>query len=242
MNSAWPLKSESADGKTAFPYPMLYLVPTPIGNLADVTERAREVLAEADLVLCEDTRTTGSLLKLLGLSAKRLAAFHAHNEHHKTEQFVEELRGGATIALVSDAGTPAISDPGFLLVRAARAAGLPVSCLPGPTAFVPALAASGLPCDRFHFEGFLPQKKGRHTRLEYLATLPHTFVLYESPHRLVKCLRELAERCGGERAACVAREISKVHEEIRPGTLAELAAHFGEGKVRGEIVVVVAGA
>lgn len=218
---------------------MLYLVPTPIGNLADVTARAREVLAEADLVLCEDTRTTGSLLKLLGLSAKRLAAFHAHNEHFKTEQYVGELRGGATIALVSDAGTPAISDPGFLLVRAAREAGLEVSCLPGPTAFVPALAASGLPCDRFHFEGFLPQKKGRHTRLSYLAELPHTFALYESPHRLVKCLRELAERCGEERPAFVAREISKVHEEMRAGTLGELGGYFEEGKVRGECVVVV---
>ena len=221
---------------------MLYLVPTPIGNLADVTERAREVLATADLVLCEDTRTTGSLLKLLGLSAKRLAAFHAHNEHHRTDAYVEELRAGATVALVSDAGTPAISDPGFLLVRACREAGVEVSCLPGPTAFVPALAASGLPCDRFHFEGFLPQKKGRHTRLTYLATLPHTFVIYESPHRLAKCLRELSERCGGTRAACVAREISKVHEEMRAGTLAELATYYGEGKVRGEVVVVVAGA
>ena len=221
---------------------MLYLVPTPIGNLGDVTERAREVLAQADLVLCEDTRTTGSLLKLLGLSAKRLAAFHAHNEHQRTAGYVEQLRGGETIALVSDAGTPAISDPGFLLVRACRDAGVEVSCLPGPTAFVPALAASGLPCDRFHFEGFLPQKKGRHTRLEYLAALPHTFVLYESPHRLVKCLRELAERCGGERPACVAREISKAHEEVRTAPLAELVEHYAAGKVRGECVVVVGAA
>ena len=220
---------------------MLYLVPTPIGNLGDVTARAKEVLAEADVVLCEDTRTTGSLLKLLGLSAKRLAAFHAHNEHQRTAGYVEELRAGATVALVSDAGTPAISDPGFLLVRAAREAGVTVSCLPGPTAFVPALAASGLPCDRFHFEGFLPQKKGRHTRLSYLAELPHTFVLYESPHRLGKCLRELAERCGEGRMGCVAREVSKVHEEVRGGTLGELVGYFGEGKVRGECVVVVGG-
>ena len=218
---------------------MLYLVPTPIGNLGDVTARAREVLAEADLVLCEDTRTTGSLLKLLGLTAKRLAAFHAHNEHQRVGEHVDRLRGGETIALVSDAGTPAISDPGFLLVRAAREAGVEVSCLPGPTAFVPALAASGLPCDRFHFEGFLPQRKGRHTRLAYLAGLPHTFVLYESPHRLVRCLRELAERCGEGRPACVAREISKAHEEVRSGGLGELAAYFGAGKVRGECVVVV---
>ena len=222
---------------------MLYLVPTPIGNLADVTARAKEVLAEADLVLCEDTRTTGSLLKLLGLSAKRLAAFHAHNEHQRTGGYVDELRGGATVALVSDAGTPAISDPGFLLVRAAREAGVMVSCLPGPTAFVPALAASGLPCDRFHFEGFLPQKKGRRTRLDYLAALPHTFCLYESPHRLAKCLGQLAEACGGGRPATVARELSKVHEEVRAGTLAELAAHYGaQARVRGEIVVVVGGA
>ncbi len=221
---------------------MLYLVPTPIGNLGDVTARAREVLAQADLVLCEDTRTTGSLLKLLGLSAKQLSAFHAHNEHGRVEQYVERLRQGETIALVSDAGTPAISDPGFLLVRACRDAGLAVSCLPGATAFVPALAASGLPCDRFHFEGFLPQKKGRHTRLAYLAQLPHTFVLYESPHRLVKCLGELVERCGEGRPACVAREISKVHEDMRTATLSELhAAYAAEGKVRGEVVVVVAG-
>ncbi len=221
---------------------MLYLVPTPIGNLGDVTARAREVLAEADLVLCEDTRTTGSLLKLLGLSAKQLSAFHAHNEHGRVEAYVERLRQGGTIALVSDAGTPAISDPGFLLVRACREAGVEVSCLPGATAFVPALAASGLPCDRFHFEGFLPQKKGRHTRLTYLAELSHTFVLYESPHRLVKCLAELIERCGAGRMACVAREISKLHEDVRTATLAELHAAYGaEGKVRGEIVVVVAG-
>ena len=221
---------------------MLILVPTPIGNLSDVTDRAREVLAEADEVLCEDTRTTGKLLKALGLSAKRLTSFHAHNEHARTESFVEQLRGGAQLALVSDAGTPAISDPGFLLVRAAREAGVEVTCLPGPTAFVPALAASGLPCDRFHFEGFLPQKKGRKTRLDYLATLPHTFALYESPHRLVKCLAQLIEVCGAEREACVAREISKLHEDVRTASLGELHVQYAaEKKVRGEIVVVVRG-
>ena len=221
---------------------MLFLVPTPIGNLGDVTERAREVLAAADLVLCEDTRTTGRLLQHYGLTA-RLAAFHAHNEHARLDDYLERLRDGETLALVTDAGTPAISDPGFLLVRACREAGLEVSCLPGPTAFVPALAASGLPCDRFHFEGFLPQKKGRRTRLEYLAGLPHTFCLYESPHRLVKCLGQLAEVCGAERPASVAREISKLHEEVRGGTLAELEAYYGgQARVRGEIVVVVGGA
>ena len=221
---------------------MLYLVPTPIGNLGDVTARAREVLAEADVVYCEDTRTTGSLLKLLGLSAKRLAALHAYNEHGRIEGVVRELQDGQTAALVSDAGTPGISDPGFLLVRACREAGVAVSCLPGATAFVPALAASGLPCDRFHFEGFLPQKKGRQTRLQYLATLPHTFVLYESPYRLVKCLEQLEQLCGGERLACVAREISKLHEDLQTASLAELRAHYAsQDRVKGEIVVVVAG-
>ncbi len=220
---------------------MLFLVPTPIGNLGDITERAREVLVAADVVLAEDTRNTGQLLKHLGLSAK-LQAYHAHNEHGRVPMYLERLQAGETIALVSDAGTPAISDPGFLLVRACREAGVEVCCLPGATAFVPALAASGLPCDRFHFEGFLPQKKGRQTRIEYLAALPHTFVLYESPHRLVKCLAQLAEHCGGDRPACVAREISKLHEDIRTATLAELhEAYAEEAKVRGEIVVVVAG-
>ena len=222
---------------------MLFLVPTPIGNLSDLSPRAKEVLAEVDVVLAEDTRTTGMLLRHLELSVDRLEAYHAHNEHRRVEAIVERLRGGARMALVSDAGTPAISDPGFLLVRAVREAGLPVSCLPGPTAFVPALAASGLPCDRFHFEGFLPQRKGRHTRLKYLAELPNTFVLYESPHRLLRCLTELSEHCGAERRGAVAREISKLHEEIVSGTLAELHVEFEAraGRVKGEIVIVVAG-
>ncbi len=220
----------------------LILVPTPIGNLGDITERAREVLAEADVVLAEDTRTTGKLLQHYGISAG-LRPFHAHNEHARLGSYLELLRAGQTVALVTDAGTPAISDPGFLLVRACREAGLEVSCLPGPTAFVPALAASGLPCDKFHFEGFLPAKKGRKTRLEYLAALPVTFVLYESPHRLVRCLRELSERCGPERVACVAREISKLHEDLRTDRLhVLLRAYEAQEKVRGEIVVVVAGA
>ena len=221
---------------------LLTLVPTPVGNLGDVTARAREVLAEADVVLAEDTRSTGQLLKHLGLTAKQLYAYHAHNEHGRLDQVLVRLRAGEHVALVSDAGTPAISDPGFLLVRACREEGLDVSCLPGATAFVPALAASGLPCDRFHFEGFLPAKKGRQTRLLYLAELPHTFVLYESPHRLVKCLSQLMEACGPERPACVAREISKLHEDIRTSTLGELHAEYAaEKKIRGEIVVVVSG-
>jgi 16S rRNA (cytidine1402-2'-O)-methyltransferase len=218
---------------------MLFLVPTPIGNLGDITERAREVLSSADVVLAEDTRTTGKLLNHLGLSAK-LQSFHAHNEHARLDGYLDLLRSGSTVALVSDAGTPAISDPGFLLVRACREEGIAVSCLPGPTAFVPALAASGLPCDRFHFEGFLPQKKGRNSRLEYLATLPHTFALYESPFRLVKCLAQLIEHCGADRPACVAREISKLHEDVRTDTLQQLHDHYAaQAKVKGEIVVVV---
>jgi len=218
---------------------MLYLVPTPVGNLGDITIRAREILETVDFVLAEDTRNTGKLLQHLGISAK-MQSFHAHNEHHRTDSYVERLQNGESLALVSDAGTPAISDPGFLLVRACKQAGVGVTCLPGPTAFVPALAASGLPCDRFHFEGFLPQKKGRKTRLDYLATLPHTFALYESPHRLVKCLTQLKEVCGPDRQACVAREISKLHEDIMTASLSDLHAHYeAESKVRGEIVVVV---
>jgi len=218
---------------------VLYLVPTPVGNLGDITVRAREVLETVDFVLAEDTRNTGKLLQHLGLSAK-MQSFHAHNEHHRVDGYVERLQSGETLALVSDAGTPAISDPGFLLVRACKEAGVEVTCLPGATAFVPALAASGLPCDRFHFEGFLPQKKGRKTRLDYLASLPHTFALYESPHRLVKCLAQLSEVCGPARMACVAREISKMHEDIKTAPLSELYAHYeGQAKIRGEIVIVV---
>ena len=220
---------------------MLYLIPTPIGNREDITQRALRLLAEVDLVLAEDTRTSKPLLAHYGI-ATPLRAFHAHNEHRVTEGLVRELSNGATYALITDAGTPGVSDPGFLLVRACRAAGVAVSCLPGPTAFVPALAASGIPCDRFHFEGFLPQKKGRQTRLRYLAELPHTFALYESPHRIAKLLGQLVEHCGGERTACVARELSKLHEEITTAPLSELHEDYaGRGKVRGEIVVVVAG-
>jgi 16S rRNA (cytidine1402-2'-O)-methyltransferase len=220
---------------------MLYIVPTPIGNLEDITLRALRILREVPLVLAEDTRTTRRLLDHFDIKTP-LRAFHAHNEHAVVERVVDELAAGGTLALVSDAGTPGISDPGFLLARACQRRGVRVECLPGPTAFVPALVASGLPCDTFHFEGFLPHKKGRQTRLRFLAALPHTFVLYESPFRLLKCLEELIAHCGAERAACVARELSKLHEEVKTASLADLLAHFSQKDVKGEIVVVVAGA
>ncbi|MBB4080893.1 16S rRNA (cytidine1402-2'-O)-methyltransferase [Lewinella aquimaris] len=220
---------------------MLYLIPTPIGNREDITQRALRLLAEVDLILAEDTRTSRPLMLHYGIDTP-LRAYHAHNEHALVEQLVTELKAGSTYALITDAGTPGISDPGFLLVRACREAGVEVSCLPGPAAFVPALAASGIPCDRFHFEGFLPHKKGRQTRLIFLAELPNTFVLYESPHRIAKLLGQLEEHCGPERQACVAREISKMYEEITTAPLSELKANFAaRGKVKGEIVVVVAG-
>ncbi len=220
---------------------MLYLIPTPIGNREDITRRAVRLFGEVDLILAEDTRTSRPLLQHYEVDTP-LRAYHAHNEHRIVEQIVEELKNGATYALITDAGTPGISDPGFLLVRACREAGITVSCLPGPAAFVPALAASGIPCDRFHFEGFLPHKKGRQTRLVYLSELPNTFALYESPHRIAKLLGQLIEFCGPDRVACVAREISKMYEEITTAPLSELYADYeARGKVKGEIVVVVAG-
>lgn len=220
---------------------MLHIVPTPIGNLEDITLRAIRILKEADLVLAEDTRTTKVLFQKHGIETP-LRAFHAHNEHGVTQGIVAQLQTGARMALVSDAGTPGISDPGFLLIRACVQAGVQVECLPGATAFVPALVASGLPCDRFHYEGFLPHKKGRQTRLKYLATLPNTFVLYESPHRLLRCIEELIAVCGPDRRACVARELSKLHEELHRGSLDELRVYFSDAaKVRGEIAVVVEG-
>ena len=220
---------------------MLYLVPTPVGNREDMTERSKRILSEVDLILAEDTRTSKPLLQHYGIETP-LRAYHAHNEHAIVEQLVQAIQGGATYALITDAGTPGISDPGFLLVRACKAAGIQVSCLPGPTAFVPALAASGIPCDRFHFEGFLPHKKGRQTRLKVLAEMPHTFVLYESPYRLLKCLEQLMEFCGPDRTACVARELSKLHEQVTTATLEELRDDYKERtKVKGEIVIVVAG-
>ncbi|MBL7802370.1 MAG: 16S rRNA (cytidine(1402)-2'-O)-methyltransferase [Saprospiraceae bacterium] len=219
---------------------MLYVVPTPIGNLEDITLRALRILREAKIVLAEDTRTSRKLLDHYQITTP-LRAFHAFNEHAVVEKIADELAAGADMALVSDAGTPGISDPGFLLVRACVRRGVKVECLPGPTAFVPALVASGLPCDTFHFEGFLPHKKGRQTRLRWLAELPHTFVLYESPHRLVRCLDELAAVCGPDRPACVARELSKLHEEVKTAPLNALHAHFTAKEVKGEIVVVVGG-
>ncbi|MEZ4737953.1 MAG: 16S rRNA (cytidine(1402)-2'-O)-methyltransferase [Flavobacteriales bacterium] len=218
----------------------LTLVPTPIGNLDDITLRALKVLAEVDAVIAEDTRVSGRLLQHHAI-ARPLIPFHTHNEHHMVEQLVRRMRDGERFALVSDAGTPAISDPGFLLVRAALAAGITVECLPGATAFVPALVNSGIPCDRFMFEGFLPVKKGRRTRLEELRAETRTMVLYESPHRILRTLRDLAGVLGPERLASVSRELSKLHEETVRGSLSELEAHFTKHEPRGEFVVVVAG-
>lgn len=218
----------------------LYIVPTPIGNLEDITLRAINVLKSVDVVLAEDTRTSGNLLKHLGIS-KPLQSYHIHNEHQTVARVVERIRKGETMALVSDAGTPAVSDPGFLLVRACIREGLPVECLPGPTAFVPALVNSGLPSDRFTFEGFLPHKKGRQTRLQNLASEERTMIFYESPHRLVKALQQFAEHFGADRQVCVSRELSKMFEENVRGTVTEVIAHFGEKAVKGEIVIVVAG-
>lgn len=220
--------------------PMLYLIPTPIGNLEDISLRALRLLKEVDLLLVEDTRKSGRLLKHFELETP-MRAYHAHNEHQSTPALVEQLQGGAVYGLITDAGTPAISDPGFLLVRACVEAGVAVQCLPGATAFVPALAIAGLPNNRFYFEGFLPHKKGRQSRLKLLAELPETFVLYESPYRLVKCLQQLAEHCGAERPAAVCRELSKLHEECQRGSLAELQAYYETHKPKGEIVIVVAG-
>ncbi len=221
---------------------MLYLVPTPIGNLEDITLRALRILREADLILAEDTRTSRKLLDHYEIDTPA-RSHHIHNEHASLPGLLEELRSGRQIALITDAGTPGISDPGFLLVRACRQEGIDVQALPGATSFVPALVASGLPSDRFHFEGFLPHKKGRQTRLSALAELPYTFILFESPHRLLRCLGELARHCGPGRMACVARELTKLHEEVTTAPLGELSTHYEDkGKVKGEIVIVVAGA
>lgn len=219
---------------------MLYVVPTPVGNLEDMTLRAIRVLKEADFVLAEDTRTSGMLLKHYDIQ-NHLMPHHKFNEHGTAAGIVERLKGGATAALVSDAGTPGISDPGFYLVREAIAAGVEVQVLPGATAFVPALVASGLPCDRFCFEGFLPQKKGRMGRIERLRDEQRTMIFYESPYRLVKTLGQFAEVFGTERQVSVCREISKIHEESVRGTLAEVAEHFHNNPPKGEIVIVLAG-
>lgn len=219
---------------------LLYLVPTPVGNLDDITCRALKVLKEADLILAEDTRTTGVLLKHFEIKNAMLS-YHKFNEHQTVERVVERLKAGETIAVVSDAGTPGISDPGFLVAREAVKAGIEVICLPGATAFVPALVSSGLPCDRFCFEGFLPPKKGRATRLATLAEENRTIIFYESPHRLVKTLAQFVEVFGAERQVSVCREISKIHEESVRGSLEEVLAHFTAIEPRGEIVIVLAG-
>lgn len=217
----------------------LFLVPTPVGNLGDITLRAIETLKTADLVLAEDTRTAGFLLKHLGIE-KSLKPYHQHNEHKVLQEIMDLLAEGKTIAVVSDAGTPGISDPGFLVTREAIRRGFEVSCLPGATAFVPALVNSGFPCNEFVFYGFLPQKKGRQTKLKELAGDHRTMILYESPFRLEKLLRELAGFLGENRMASVSREISKLFEETRRGTIAELTAHFADRPPKGEIVVVIA--
>lgn len=220
---------------------MLYLVPTPVGNLEDITLRALRLLKECDLILAEDTRTSGLLLKHYEIT-NRLVSHHKFNEHATADQFAARMAAGETMALITDAGTPGISDPGFLLVRACVERGVEVQCLPGATAFVPALVASGLPCERFTFEGFLPQKKGRATRLAQLQTEERTMIFYESPHRIVKTLQQLAEVFGADRRASAAREISKLHEENARGTLSELAQYFTEKAPRGEFVLIVEGA
>jgi len=219
---------------------MLTLVPTPIGNLEDITLRALRLLKECDAILAEDTRQTIKLLKHYKIN-KPLVAFHAHNEHKALHNIVQRLQGGEELIMVSDAGTPGISDPGFLLVRECIKNDIEVQSLPGATAFVPALVNSGLPSDRFVFEGFLPHKKGRHTRIENLKEEERTIVFYESPYRLVKLLTQLSEAFGEDRQACVARELTKIYEENRRGTLKELFEHYSLGTVKGEIVVVVSG-
>mgnify|MGYP002541345505 FL=1 len=218
----------------------LYVVPTPVGNLEDMTFRAIRVLKEADLILAEDTRTSGILLKHFEIK-NAMQAHHKFNEHKTVEGVVNRLLAGETIALISDAGTPGISDPGFLVVRECVKNGIEVQCLPGATAFVPALVASGLPNEKFCFEGFLPQKKGRMTRLKALADEPRTIVFYESPHRVLKTLAQFVEYFGSERKVSVSREISKVHEETVHGTLTEVIEHFTANEPRGEFVIVLEG-
>lgn len=218
----------------------LVVVPTPVGNLEDITMRALRVLKEASFVLAEDTRTTANLFKHFGIETK-LVSYHKFNEHQVVDGLVQRIAAGEMVALVSDAGTPAISDPGYLIVRRCIDEGVDVECLPGATAFVPALVDSGLPNDRFCFEGFLPHKKGRQTAIQQLATETHTMILYESPFRVLKTLQQLAEAMGGSRRASVTREISKVYEETVRGTLDELIAHFTEIPPKGEFVMVIEG-
>lgn len=216
----------------------LFLVPTPIGNLEDITLRGIRILKEVDFILAEDTRTSGKLLKHLEVSTP-MRSFHAFNEHKALDQVLDKMRAGETFALISDAGTPGISDPGFLLTRACLGASLKVECLPGATAFVPALIKSGFPCDKFVFEGFLPVKKGRQTRLQLLAEEPRTIIFYESPHRILKTLGQFKEYFGNSRNVSVSRELTKMFEETVTGTLDEVIQHFENGKIKGEFVIVM---
>ncbi len=216
----------------------LYIVPTPIGNLEDITLRAIRILKEVDLILAEDTRTSGKLLKHYGIDTRKYA-YHQFNEHKVLHSLIERLLGGETMTLITDAGTPAISDPGFLLVRECIKNNIQVECLPGATAFVPALVNSGMPCEKFFFEGFLPHKKGRQTRLKILSQLPCTLILYESPHRLLKTIGQFIEHFGPERNVSVSRELTKIHEENVRGTLQEVFDHFKTRTIKGEIVIVV---
>lgn len=218
----------------------LYVVPTPVGNMEDMTFRAIRILKEADLILAEDTRTSGILLKHYEIK-NAMQSHHKFNEHQTVESIVNRIKGGQTVALISDAGTPGISDPGFLVVRECVRNGIEVQCLPGPTAFVPALVSSGLPDERFCFEGFLPQKKGRMTRLNALKEETRTMIFYESPYRLLKTLTQFAEIFGADRPVSVCREISKIHEESVRGALQEVIAHFTETEPRGEIVIILGG-
>lgn len=218
----------------------LFIVPTPIGNLEDITLRALRVLREVDFILAEDTRNTGFLLKHHGIE-KKMVAHHLFNEHKTIQNILDQLNNGAVIALVSDAGTPAISDPGYLLVRECIKAGFRVECLPGATAFVPALVNSGIPSDHFIFEGFLPHKKGRQTRLEKLASEERTMVFYESPFRLIKTLTQFSEYFGEDRYGCVSRELTKIFEENARGSLKELITYFGQKTIKGEIVIIIEG-
>ena len=218
----------------------LYLVPTPIGNLGDITYRAVEILQTVDVILAEDTRTSGKLLKKYNIQAQ-LKSFHINNEHKTVAAIIDKLKNGLIMALVSDAGTPGISDPGYLLVKEALAADVKIEALPGATAFVPALIKSGFPTDRFVFEGFLPHKKGRHTRLKVLADESRTIIIYESPHRLLKLLGQLAETFGADRHISVSRELTKLHEETINGTVSEVISYYSDRSIKGELVVVVAG-
>jgi 16S rRNA (cytidine1402-2'-O)-methyltransferase len=218
----------------------LILIPTPIGNLEDITLRSIRILSSAQVIFAEDTRVTKRLLAHLNIT-NTIFSFHSQNEHRLLDRVIEKIQEVEIAVLVSDAGTPGISDPGFLLVRACIEANIPVECLPGPTAFVPALVASGLPCDKFVFEGFLPHKKGRQTRLILLSQESRTIILYESPHRLVKCLGQIVEYFGADRKICVCREISKFFEEFARGTAEEVLAHFQQKEVKGEIVIIVGG-